>query len=123
MTFILILLSITPAVSLRSNGEVGLTGVIVGIVAPLLIAPLFGGLTLRLANQLINTQDQLRLLAITDELTQAYNRRYFFEVAEQELARAKRTGEVFSVAILDMDDFKHINDTYGHRAGDSVLRL
>ncbi len=119
---IAISLIITASVNLLSDGTVGVMGLIVAVVAPALISPIFGGWTLRLAQRLDVTQEQLRHLAITDELTQAHNRRYFFEVAEQELARVRRSGEVFSVVILDMDDFKHINDTYGHLVGDDVLR-
>ena len=50
-----------------------------------------------------------------------YNRRYFLECAEKELARASRYHHALSLAILDIDFFKHINDTYGHPAGDLVL--
>ena len=64
----------------------------------------------------------MRQLAITDELTQTYNRRHFIETAEREFARARRYHEAFSVVVLDLDDFKSVNDTHGHPAGDQVLR-
>jgi len=119
---IMISVVVTAAVNLWNDGSIGATGMMVAVIVPAVTASIFGGLTLRLADQLDRAQDQLRKLSITDDLTQAYNRRYFFEVAGQELARATRTGEVFSIVILDMDDFKQINDAYGHRVGDSVLR-
>ncbi|MCP4139770.1 MAG: diguanylate cyclase [Chloroflexi bacterium] len=60
-------------------------------------------------------------IAITDPLTKIYNRRHFYETAEKELERAKRTGAPVSLLILDIDHFKTVNDTYGHLAGDQVL--
>jgi diguanylate cyclase (GGDEF)-like protein len=61
-------------------------------------------------------------LARTDYLTQVFNRRSFFETAEKELRRAQRFDLALSVLVLDIDDFKAINDTYGHSAGDEVLK-
>ncbi len=61
-------------------------------------------------------------LALTDSLTGLYNRRVFMEVAEKELNRAMRLGEPFSILMLDLDNFKKVNDTYGHDVGDIVLR-
>ena len=67
-------------------------------------------------------EDRLRLLATTDELTGAFNRRHFFEVGEAELHRAARYGHPTSLAMIDVDHFKSINDQLGHRAGDAALR-
>lgn len=60
--------------------------------------------------------------ARTDPLTGAANRRSWDEALDRELARAERTGEPLTVAVLDMDHFKAFNDTYGHTAGDGLLR-
>ncbi|MFP4040872.1 MAG: GGDEF domain-containing protein [Desulfosudaceae bacterium] len=61
-------------------------------------------------------------LAIRDELTGAYNRRQLFSLLEREKSRVDRAGGVFTVCMMDIDDFKLVNDTYGHQAGDDVLR-
>jgi diguanylate cyclase (GGDEF)-like protein len=60
-------------------------------------------------------------LATTDPLTGVFNRRTFIELAEQELARARRAGTTLSLMMLDLDHFKKVNDTYGHLTGDEVL--
>lgn len=61
-------------------------------------------------------------LAIRDELTGVFNRRYLMEMIAMEKQRCDRNGRVFSICIVDVDFFKHVNDTYGHLAGDEVLR-
>jgi diguanylate cyclase (GGDEF)-like protein len=60
--------------------------------------------------------------AHTDPLTGCANRRYFLELAEHELARARRHAQEVSVLMLDLDHFKAVNDQYGHQVGDQVLR-
>lgn len=65
---------------------------------------------------------EARTAASYDGLTGAYNRRYFCERLEQELARCRRHEHPLSVAIIDMDDLKQVNDIYGHLAGDQVLK-
>jgi diguanylate cyclase (GGDEF)-like protein len=60
--------------------------------------------------------------AVTDELTGLFNRRRFDEVIVTEVERARRFGQQLGLVMLDLDDFKHINDTHGHPQGDVVLR-
>lgn len=67
-------------------------------------------------------EEKLRTLATTDELTGIYNRRHFFELAAAELERAGRYGRRTSLAMLDIDHFKAVNDDLGHAAGDATLR-
>jgi len=67
-------------------------------------------------------EEQLRLMSITDPLTGVYNRRFLQETLLKELYRAERHGDSFSLIMLDLDHFKRINDSYGHEAGDRVLR-
>jgi diguanylate cyclase (GGDEF)-like protein/PAS domain S-box-containing protein len=67
-------------------------------------------------------QWKLEREARTDPLTGCANRRHFLELAEHELARARRYGEEVSLLMLDLDHFKRINDRYGHQVGDQVLQ-
>ncbi|MDD5249835.1 MAG: diguanylate cyclase [Rhodocyclaceae bacterium] len=68
------------------------------------------------------TQEELERQAHTDFLTELANRRYFLELAEAELARTLRYGKPFSLLMLDIDHFKAVNDSHGHKAGDMVLQ-
>jgi len=68
------------------------------------------------------TEEKLRFLATTDELTGLWNRRHFMKVLEQEIERTRRYGQTFSLLMLDIDHFKAVNDNYGHAAGDQVLQ-
>lgn len=63
-----------------------------------------------------------KYLSITDELTGLHNRRHFEQNFEREFLRSKRYGSELSVAIIDIDFFKKINDTHGHLCGDYILR-
>ncbi|RLC25017.1 MAG: diguanylate cyclase response regulator [Deltaproteobacteria bacterium] len=64
---------------------------------------------------------RLQGLAITDGLTQLYNSRYFYKQLDSEVNRAKRYNHPLTLLFLDIDHFKHYNDTYGHLEGDKVL--
>lgn len=64
----------------------------------------------------------IREMSIRDELTGVFNRRHLMERLEDETNRASRGGTLFSVVMLDIDDFKKVNDTHGHLMGDQVLR-
>ena len=85
---------------------------------------------LKIANEQLQTrlleieslQIQLREQAIRDYLTGLFNRRYMEETLDREIARAKRESTHLSVMLLDGDNFKEINDTFGHQAGDFVLK-
>ncbi|MEW6077078.1 MAG: GGDEF domain-containing protein [Thermodesulfobacteriota bacterium] len=76
----------------------------------------------RTNTELQNALKKIEHLAIHDELTGVYNRRHLVSILEREKALADRTGVNFAVCLLDLDDFKQINDTYGHLAGDIVLK-
>ncbi len=65
--------------------------------------------------------DDMRRLAITDDLTNIYNRRHFLERMQGEVDRARRYGLPFSVMFIDIDNFKDLNDSYGHQVGDKIL--
>jgi len=66
--------------------------------------------------------DTLKREASHDPLTRLNNRRHFLERIQHEITRAAATGETFSIVFLDVDELKRINDTYGHLAGDALLR-
>lgn len=67
-------------------------------------------------------EGELQRLATTDVLTESSNRRHFFECAQHEFEHARKQGSPLAFLLLDIDDFKQINDRYGHQMGDEVLR-
>ena len=75
-----------------------------------------------LAIENVALHEQLRRQATLDELTGLSNHRRFQEALGHEMVRTRRSGQPTALALLDLDDFKAINDTYGHRLGDGVLR-
>ncbi|HEY8432615.1 MAG TPA: GGDEF domain-containing protein [Sandaracinaceae bacterium] len=66
--------------------------------------------------------EEIYRLMTVDGLTELHNKRYFNEAIEREASRSRRYQRTFSLVLFDIDHFKHINDTYGHLAGDAVLR-
>jgi diguanylate cyclase (GGDEF)-like protein len=80
------------------------------------------GNNLSLIAEKIRVFQEARHLAVTDSLTGLYNTRYLYPMLESEVARTQRYSTPFSVILFDIDDFKNLNDTYGHQAGDEVLR-
>jgi diguanylate cyclase (GGDEF)-like protein len=76
----------------------------------------------RLNQELVCAKHKLEELATVDPLTGLHNRRALLERVQSELARARRTGQPLSVAMVDLDHFKRLNDTRGHAAGDNALR-
>ena len=76
--------------------------------------------SLALQNALLH--EELERLSVTDRLTELYNHGYFQQRLEEELGRAERFGHPLSLVMLDIDDFKDFNDTFGHPRGDKVLQ-
>lgn len=79
-----------------------------------------GQVGLSIAN--IRLREALRAQSVKDPLTGLYNRRYLEETLEREIRRAVRAEQSLGILMLDLDHFKKVNDTYGHDAGDTVLR-
>lgn len=77
-------------------------------------------ISLALAN--IRLRETLRYQVVHDPLTELFNRRYLEETLTREIHRVKRKGAPLGVFMLDLDHFKRFNDTYGHEAGDNLLR-
>lgn len=79
---------------------------------------------LSIANKrLVQLNKKLKQLAITDSLTQLYNRRYIDQVMRKEAQRRNRYQDPLSVIVLDVDNFKNFNDTHGHDGGDHALKV
>uniref|UniRef100_I2Q490 diguanylate cyclase n=1 Tax=Desulfovibrio sp. U5L TaxID=596152 RepID=I2Q490_9BACT len=92
------------------------------LCSPLLIFCILAMTSSRVEAELGEARDELRHLAETDVLTGLPNRRHFLRLAGEALGRAREQGLGVSLVMLDLDNFKTINDTHGHQAGDRVLR-
>ncbi len=95
---------------------------LIAAVVPAVVAPLAAHAVVTLAFELEQARAELHGLATRDSLTQAYNRRYLLERMELEVGRAVRTGQPLALLMIDADEFKAINDRFGHPTGDRVLR-
>ena len=95
-----------------------------GEYADLLTDDILGALQNQVQSALTNAHkyDAIRRQVVTDHLTGLYNRRYFMNRAGEEIERSLRHQEPLSVLMLDIDNFKQFNDTYGHATGDRVLQ-
>lgn len=95
----------------------------IGIVYPLMLGFIIF-ISAFVVKYIIKSRDfeQQYLLATTDGLTELYNHRYFQEQMKMQVEQAKRYEAPFSLIIIDIDFFKKFNDTFGHQAGDAVLR-
>ena len=76
----------------------------------------------RLFEEVSKEKEDMKTLAITDRLTEVYNHNFFYTRLEEEFNRATRYETPISLIMMDIDDFKRINDTHGHRTGDHVLK-
>jgi diguanylate cyclase (GGDEF)-like protein len=76
----------------------------------------------RREQELKEANARLELLSLTDQLTELYNRHYFFQVAQHFWEEARRYRLPLTLMMMDLDDFKHVNDTHGHMFGDHVLQ-
>lgn len=77
---------------------------------------------LRYADELLTANKKMEIMVNTDFLTRLFNRSYILDKIEYEKKKMMRTGKPFSIILADIDDFKKINDTYGHNCGDFILK-
>jgi diguanylate cyclase (GGDEF)-like protein len=116
------------AQQLLSNRVNGLAAVAIGWGLSVLLWRKFTTITLQQAQleeanaELQSKQKELQRLTRLDGLTGLYNRNTFVELTRQELVRAQRQGSSTTILLLDLDFFKRVNDTWGHPAGDAVLK-
>ncbi|MEH6468392.1 MAG: GGDEF domain-containing protein, partial [Porticoccus sp.] len=97
-------------------------GVLIAVVAPLIIAPVISWYLVGLIIKSHQLEEEMRTLATFDALTGVMTRRAFLTHCETVYQVAMRGQSTLAVIYIDMDDFKKINDTYGHAAGDEVLK-
>jgi diguanylate cyclase (GGDEF)-like protein len=111
----------TLCVPLIAQGEtLGILHVAAPKVADKLVRSVAEQLSLAMAN--LRLRETLRQQSIRDPLTGLFNRRFLEESLDRELARARRNRDVLAILMVDVDHFKHFNDTFGHEAGDLVLQ-
>jgi diguanylate cyclase (GGDEF)-like protein len=121
-----------PAIVEDRNSPLG-SGVLQAVTGLVLLILMFGGyltydkilinrLRLELAEKQVHST-LWRDLALVDQLTGLYNRRFAERRLREEIARAHRRGFALSLVLFDLDDFKQVNDRHGHAAGDMVLKV
>lgn len=98
-------------------------GLAISAVVPLVIAPVVAVCFLTMIRRLETAHQLIAELRMTDILTGIYNHRYFMFEAEKEFGKANRYHLPLSIILFDVDGFKLLNDTFGHSAGDDVLRV
>ncbi|RVT49708.1 GGDEF domain-containing protein [Rubrivivax albus] len=119
---IVLSVSITLAAGLaRDPVELAWIDLTIAVTVPSIVAPLAASMIVTLMHEVEVSRRALRELALRDDLTRLYNRRYFMARLQAEVARAHREQTPLAVCMIDVDHFKRINDERGHAAGDAVL--
>ncbi|MBO9489361.1 GGDEF domain-containing protein [Endozoicomonas sp. G2_1] len=127
LTLLITLISIVCSVAITLTiltiglGKISPIGLIISIVAPLVIAPLMSWHVIGLMLKVARLEHDMRQLATYDQLTQLLSRTVFIKRASTLLNRYQKQQRAITFAYLDIDNFKLINDNYGHSAGDQVI--
>ena len=122
LALLLLVIGLTIIFQLLFSKTIALNPIYYPAIIAILVGPIILHRFVRLISQLDRSEDKLSALSIMDDLTDVYNRRFFIEQAEKELAKVQRYGTNFSILALDVDHLKNINSKYGHSAGDMVLQ-
>lgn len=112
-----------PAEGLVARMRTNRNQIVIDVIVTIgILLALLYFLAWKLVGRLDETQKRLKHIAVTDELTGLKNRRHIMEQMNKEYQRAARTGGTLSLILLDIDNFKKVNDGYGHAFGDRVLQ-
>ncbi|MBW6493273.1 MAG: GGDEF domain-containing protein [Burkholderiaceae bacterium] len=113
---------IDVSAALAESRQTFYAGTLVSVVIAVLLVLSFNRLVIKVGARLESHEEELKRLAIHDGLTGLRNQLEFYTVLEAELERAQRTGRAVSLLLIDIDDFKKVNDRHGHQAGNLVLK-
>ncbi|MCP3672628.1 MAG: GGDEF domain-containing protein [Gammaproteobacteria bacterium] len=113
---------ITSIIDFSINAKISNISILISIIAPALIAPTITWYMVGLVIEIHHSEQEQRRLATYDFQTGLMSHRSFMDNSHILLMQCKRIKEKFNLAIIDIDNFKAINDTYGHGGGDEVLK-
>jgi diguanylate cyclase (GGDEF)-like protein len=113
---------ISIGVGLLVFGHITNEFIVTPLIVSAIVSPILTYYMLRLIFQLDDAREKLSHMVMYDSLTGLYNRGHFITQSEKEMTRARRYEKIFSLCMMDIDNFKQVNDEYGHLVGDAVLR-
>ncbi len=115
-------INVIAMVAFGLEPEMWWAGIFVSVIVPLLVVPPSSWLIAKLLQEAETSRRMVEHLVRTDPLTGVFNRRHTTQSGELEVIRAHRDRTPLCVIMLDLDNFKSINDVHGHRAGDTLLQ-